>query len=134
VALYVGIAEFSPARLQTILIALALLVSCAVTVALAPWAERHWAKKDSGNFVTDEVAGFLLTVLLFRASSVLLTVLWAFPVTRILDILKVPPAKQLERLPAGWGVVADDLMASLYAAIVLHVAACLFPQLFGFPT
>ena len=122
VAVYVGIAEFSSARLHTILIALALLVSCAVTVALAPWAERYWAKKDSGNFVTDEVAGFLLTVL------------WAFPVTRILDILKVPPAKQLERLPAGWGVVADDLMASLYAAIVLHVAAYLFPHLFGFPT
>jgi len=50
----------------------------------------------------------------------LLTTFWAFPVTRIIDILKVPPARRLEKLPAGWGVLADDLLGSLYAAAVLH--------------
>ena len=108
--------------LQTILIAASLLVWCWITVALGGWAEAYYQKKDSQKFVTDEVAGFLLTVLLFHISDQpVVTTLWAFPVTRIIDILKVPPARQLEKLPRGWGVLADDLLGSVYAAIALHV-------------
>jgi len=91
-----------------------------VTVALGTWAETYYARKDSQVFVTDEVAGFLLTVLLFHLpEQPVLTTLWAFPVTRVIDIVKIPPAKRLERLPAGWGVLADDLLGSVYAAGVL---------------
>ena len=66
VALFLPIAMFvaSPI-LQSALIALALVVSCWVTVALAKWAEEYFDEKDSGIFVTDEVAGFLFTMLLF---------------------------------------------------------------------
>ena len=83
--------------------------------------------------MTDEVAGFLMTVLLFRPSSVsvLVTVLWAFPVTRILDMIKPPPARRLEHLPGGWGVLADDLLDSVYAAGLLHVIYLLRPEWFG---
>ena len=63
----------------------------------------------------------LLTVLLFHPSPPITTTLWAFPVTRIIDILKIPPARRLERLPAGWGVLADDLLGSVYAAAALHL-------------
>ena len=100
--------------------AAALLVWCAITVALGGWAEEYYQRKDSQVFVTDEVTGFLLTVLLFHdPAQPVLTMLWAFPVTRIIDILKVPPARQLERLPRGWGVLADDLLGSVYAAALL---------------
>ena len=131
VAIFVLIDRAAPAAAQTWLLVLALLVVCVVTVALGPWAERHWGRKDPGAFVLDEVAGFLLTVILFRRGSLWLTVIWAFAVTRLLDIVKPPPARQLERLPGGWGVLADDLCASLYAAGVLHIAALCLPRLFG---
>ena len=118
---------------QTAGIAAALILACLVTYRLSPWAERFFQEEDSGKFVTDEVAGFLMTVLLFRPSSVsvLVTVLWAFPVTRILDMIKPPPARRLEHLPGGWGVLADDLLDSVYAAGLLHVLYLLRPEWFG---
>jgi phosphatidylglycerophosphatase A len=107
-----------------------LVVTSAATVGLGRWAETFFGEKDSGKFVTDEVAGFLLTVLLFRTPDILVTVLWAFPMTRVIDIVKVPPARQLERIPGGWGVLLDDLLGSLYAALILHVIWSLSPHWF----
>jgi phosphatidylglycerophosphatase A len=118
--------------LQSALIAAALLLWCWITVALGRWSETYYQRKDSQIFVTDEVAGFLLTVLLFHLpDQPVLTTLWAFPVTRIIDIVKVPPAKQLEKLPAGWGVLADDLLGSLYAAGALWLLWWLMPNWFA---
>ena len=116
---------------QTVLIAVALLVWSWITVALGGWAETYYQKKDSQAFVTDEVAGFLLTVLLFHdPANPFLTTFWAFPVTRIIDIVKIPPAKKLEKLPRGWGVLADDLLGSLYAAAILHAIKIGIPSWF----
>jgi phosphatidylglycerophosphatase A len=101
-------------------------------VALGEWAETYYLTKDSSIFVTDEVAGFLMTVLLFHlADQPVLTTLWAFPVTRVIDILKVPPARRLEKLPAGWGVLLDDLMGSIYAAGLLHLVRLAMPAWFA---
>jgi len=134
-----GVALYLPAALlvprepwQTIWIAVNLIVWCWITVGLGGWAEGYYAKKDSQKFVTDEVAGFLLTVLLWHLpSQPVLTTLWAFPVTRLIDIVKVPPAKQLERLPRGWGVLADDLLGSVYAAGLLWAIRLAMPQWFA---
>ncbi len=136
VVLFVPIAAFvSPYWLQVVLIALALILSCWVTIALAPWAEDHFSEKDSSRFVTDEVAGFLLTVLLwwpfYSEMSLWIAVPWSFLLTRVIDIIKIPPAKRLEKLPAGWGVVADDLLGSVYAAALLHVLVLVVPSAFG---
>lgn len=122
VAFYVPIALALPGEpAQTLAIALALLAWSIITIALGGWAETYYQRKDSQIFVTDEVAGFLLTVLLFHdPQQPILTTLWAFPITRIIDILKVPPARQLEKLPRGWGVLADDLLGSVYAATILY--------------
>ena len=102
-----------------------------IAASCAGWAERYFQEEDSSRFVTDEVAGFLVTVLLFRTPHISTTVLWAFPVTRVLDIIKVPPARWLERLPRGWGVLADDVVDSLYAAALLHALQALSPQWFA---
>jgi len=132
VAIYVRLAGLAEPW-QTLGIAAWLVAACVVTYRLSPWAERFFGEEDSGKFVTDEVAGFLMTVLLFRPSSVsvLVTVLWAFPVTRILDMIKLPPARRLEHLPGGWGVIADDLLDSVYAAGLLHGLYLLRPDWFG---
>ena len=131
-ACYIPLALLVPSEpLQTVLIAVGLLVWCWITVAMGSWAESYYQRKDSQVFVTDEVAGFLLTVLLFHdAVRPVMTALWAFPVTRIIDIVKVPPARQLERLPRGWGVLADDLLGSVYAAGVLYLLRYLMPAWF----
>ena len=134
VVIYLAIALAAPPALHAWLIAGALLIACAASIALAPWAERRWNSKDPGQFVIDEVAGFLLTVLLFRTGNILLTTIWAFLATRAFDILKPPPCRRLERLPGGWGILLDDLMASVYAAGFLHLAARFFPAWFGLPS
>ena len=133
VAFYLPMALVIPSEpWQTIWIALNLLLWCWITVALGGWAEVYYQKKDSQKFVTDEVAGFLLTVLLWHLpDQPILTTLWAFPVTRIIDIVKVPPAKQLERLPRGWGVLADDLLGSVYAAGLLWAIRLAMPAWFA---
>ncbi len=46
----------------------------------------------------------------------------AFVLFRAFDILKPPPVRQLERLPGGTGIVLDDAMAGVYAALVLFAA------------
>jgi phosphatidylglycerophosphatase A len=133
-AIYIPLALAVPNEpLQSVLIAVALAAWSAITVALGGWAETYYNKKDSQAFVTDEVAGFLLTVLLFHDKlHPVVTTLWAFPMTRIIDILKIPPARRLERLPRGWGVLADDLLGSIYAAIALHVLRLAMPDWFSY--
>jgi phosphatidylglycerophosphatase A len=46
----------------------------------------------------------------------------AFVLFRLFDMWKPFPVRQLERLPGGWGIVADDVMAGVYAALVLFAA------------
>jgi phosphatidylglycerophosphatase A len=48
----------------------------------------------------------------------------AFALFRLFDIWKPPPVRQLESLPEGYGIVADDVMAGGYAALVLFLAGC----------
>ena len=132
VACYIAIALFAPPAAQTWLVASALLVSCGLTVWLGDWAEQRWGK-DPQRFVLDEVAGFFVTILLFRPPGVSLTatVVWAFFLTRLFDMIKPPPCRRLERLPGGWGILLDDVWASLYAAAVLNLLLRFCPQLFA---
>ena len=84
---------------------------------------RQRGVEDPGFVVVDEVAGQWLAL----AGAVTLnwkSYLAAFALFRLFDIWKPAPVRQLEALPGGWGIVADDLMAGLYAALVLFLAGC----------
>ncbi len=131
VIVFVIIKLFGREQLETPLIAAALVVTCIMAVLLGKWAEHYWNRKDPRYFVLDELAGFFVTVLLFRVPSLAVTIIWAFVVTRVFDIIKPWPASKMEHLPYGWGILGDDLIASLYAAGFLHLAAVCFPGLFG---
>ena len=91
----------------------------------AVWAADVTAKtlkrKDPGLVVIDEVIGQWLTVAGARTIS-WQTCLAAFLLFRLFDIWKPPPVRQLEALPGGLGINADDAMAGLYAALVLWLA------------
>jgi phosphatidylglycerophosphatase A len=130
VGIFFAIAFIARPEDQTSLIGAALAVSCILSIALGGWAEKHWERKDPRHFVLDEVAGFFLTVLLFQVPNPAVTAAWAFVMTRAFDIIKPWPAWKLEVLPAGWGMLMDDLAASLYAALALHAAYYLIPTLF----
>jgi phosphatidylglycerophosphatase A len=87
-------------------------------------ASRYAQVKDPQWVVIDEVSGQLLTYYLFFWVLPLNWKSWllGFILFRLFDIWKPFPARQLEHLPGGWGIMADDWMAGIYAAIVLRVA------------
>ena len=103
------------------------LVQAAVIVALfvmGCWsgsvAERHFGKTDPGHVVIDEVAGMLTTLFLVPVGWV--GAIGAFFLFRISDIIKPYPANRLEALPGGIGIMADDIMAGIYANVTLRFA------------
>ncbi len=101
-----------------------ILAASIAAIACGPWAIDHFGKTDPGRFVLDEVAGQWLAMLALpltdlRTAVVALAV--QFLVFRAFDIVKPPPASWLERLPHGWGILADDLAAGLYANIIGQV-------------
>ena len=78
-------------------------------------------RKDPGHIVIDEVAGQWITLAgatAFNWKSYLI----GFVLFRLFDIWKPAPVRQLERLPMGTGIIADDLMAGVYGAVVLYLA------------
>ena len=84
---------------------------------------REVGAKDPGIVVVDEVLGQWLTL---AGASALNWKSWlaAFLLFRALDIWKPQPARWLESLPGGVGIVADDLMAGVYGALVLFLMGC----------
>ena len=86
-------------------------------------AERHFQKTDPGQVVIDEVVGMLVTLFLNPVG-------WAgaaggFLLFRAADIVKPYPARRLERLHGGLGIMADDVMAGIYANLALRVILAL---------
>lgn len=74
---------------------------------------------DPSEVVIDEVVGMWLTLVLVPAGFP--TAVVAFAAFRAFDVIKPFPVRQLERLPGGWGLVADDLAAALYAAAAVRL-------------
>jgi phosphatidylglycerophosphatase A len=101
-----------------------------LALALLPlgiWAAGKTAgeirSKDPSIVVVDEVLGQWITL----AGAVSLnweSWLAAFCLFRLFDIWKPPPVRQLEALPSGTGIVADDVMAGIYGALVLLITGC----------
>jgi phosphatidylglycerophosphatase A len=85
---------------------------------------RLWNTEDPGKVVVDEVLGQWLTLLGAAAFS-WKTFLAGFLLFRIFDIWKPWPVRRFESLPEGSGIVADDLAAGLYGAVVLSVSGSL---------
>jgi phosphatidylglycerophosphatase A len=67
----------------------------------------------------DEVVGMWASLLFLPLTPV--AVAAAFLFFRLFDVVKPWPAGALERLPAGWGIMADDLAAGVYANLVVQV-------------
>lgn len=103
-----------------------ILLVCAGLYALAAplgeWAEKHAGRKDPGIFVLDEVIGYLITVAWLAGPSPLALAV-AFFVFRFFDIVKPPPARALERIRGGHGILLDDVVAGLWGLVAVMLPA-----------
>jgi phosphatidylglycerophosphatase A len=126
------------------------LIAIVVVAAFGVWSAslvaNHAGVKDPQYVVIDEVSGMHLTLVLaivplglpthlipadetsvFALYSALSLLNWkylllGFILFRVFDIWKPFPIRRLEKLPGGWGIMADDWMAGIYAAIFLRLA------------
>jgi phosphatidylglycerophosphatase A len=98
---------------------LAIAVLFLVGVPIATAAGRALGgQKDNQAIIWDEIVTMPVVFLLVPLRNWKIA-LAGFLLHRLFDITKPPPAGQLERLPEGLGVMADDLMAAIYACLAL---------------
>ncbi len=76
-------------------------------------------KKDPRKIVIDEALGQLLV--LFRMSDAWFPVLSCFVLFRVFDIAKPFPIKKIEKVSAGWGIMLDDVVAAVYAGVIVNL-------------
>ena len=79
--------------------------------------------KDPAECTVDEVVGTWIS--LIALPKILWIIVAAFFVWRILDIIKPPPARNLEKLNGGLGIVIDDIISGLYTLIIMHLVVYL---------
>jgi phosphatidylglycerophosphatase A len=109
----------------TILMAVLALAGSVISVKCAPASIAATGDTDPNEVVADEIAGQAITFAL-AGSFVSGPVWWApavggFFLFRLFDVIKPCPARRLEKLPRGWGILADDIVAGLYAGISLAI-------------
>ena len=88
---------------------------------IAPWCEKKYGK-DPGIYVIDEVIGYLSTIgflLLFEVEMNQTLWILSFSFFRIFDVLKIWPAKDLEKLEEGHGIILDDIAAGIQTLLAL---------------
>lgn len=110
-----------------------LLIGLLLTVLIGTWAAdracRIFGTKDDGRITVDEVAGQLLSLVWLPVHPLVMAA--GFLLFRLFDIVKPWPARPAERLPGGVGVMADDLVAGLYANLIGQLVWWLGARLFA---
>jgi phosphatidylglycerophosphatase A len=94
-------------------------IAIAVGIPAATRVARASGNKDPQQVVIDEVAGQWITLLFAPVSWK--TLLAGFILFRGFDIVKPPPVRQLEKLPAGTGIVLDDVAAGIFALAIMQL-------------
>jgi len=102
-----------------------------VCVVGADAAEHRLRKRDPGEIVADETAGQCIPLMALPVgydpglAAIVGLPMLAFVAFRVMDIVKPPPANQLQGAPGGWGVVLDDLVAGFYALLLTRLVLVL---------
>jgi phosphatidylglycerophosphatase A len=100
------------------------LVACLLATGIGVWAaeeaEKLLGKKDAQSIVIDEIAGYLISMVLVPSGW--MYVVAAFVLFRAFDVIKPWPLKRFQDLHGGLGVMLDDIGAGLYTNAVLQVA------------
>ena len=126
--LYTGYIPFAPGTFASILAAVLIYFSPVVFTSMyfaglivvfgtVTVNSERYEGKDPGHIVIDEFAGMCVALAAHKAS--LANVIIGFVLFRIFDIAKPFPIKRLERLPGGYGVMADDVLAGVFSNILI---------------
>jgi phosphatidylglycerophosphatase A len=122
----VGLLLFWPVASAPIAWQLALTAAVfAAGVAAASHLARRLGIEDPGVVVVDEVVGMWVTLLFLPLTP--FTAAVGFFAFRAMDVWKPYPARQLEHLHGGWGIMADDVMAGVYANLLVRLALVAVP-------
>ena len=114
-----------------LVIAPLMLLASLLSITLWPWSKQHFKHEDPRQFVLDEVAGQWITLLFVplmagAAHPYPLALIGAgFFLFRGFDVAKPYPISVLERLPRGWGVLLDDIVAGIFAGVGLWILVLL---------
>jgi phosphatidylglycerophosphatase A len=103
---------------------ISLALTLVVSVPASYFTEKHYRRKDPTQCVIDEVVGQQVTLLFWLPFKGYFFA--AFMLFRVFDIIKPFPVKSSERIPYGFGIVADDLLAGLYALGTLKLLSLVF--------
>jgi phosphatidylglycerophosphatase A len=103
-----------------VLVVLSAAAILGVGVGACGAAERYFHRKDPGQVVIDEVVGQMVTLVAHPRPG------WkglaaAYLIFRALDVIKPFPARRLEHLPGGWGVMLDDVAAGIWSLIAFSL-------------
>ncbi|MDD3235789.1 MAG: phosphatidylglycerophosphatase A [Candidatus Cloacimonetes bacterium] len=104
------------------------LAFCLFSVYISTKAELTLGH-DAGSIVIDEVCGFFVAVM-FLPKTYLIGV-YALIFFRVFDIAKPFPISRSQNLPKGWGVVVDDILAGLFANVLIQIIIRIYPKFFG---
>ena len=124
----------SPQYFQVVVIIASLIVT-ALGIWASNYGEKIFGEKDAQRIVVDEVAGQVISYILVapmmiaQLSKPTIIIIAGFLLFRTFDIWKPYPIRQLEKLGGGLGVMADDVLAGIYAAVVLLFIALAVPQI-----
>lgn len=96
------------------------LILLIISIPVSTYVAKRMKKKDPSVIVIDEFVGQMIA-LLFIPEFGIKTFIIAFLLFRICDIIKPPPANISQKLYLGWGVVIDDVVAGVYANLILQI-------------
>jgi phosphatidylglycerophosphatase A len=99
------------------------LISVVVSYLLSGKAEKIFKEKDCKKIVIDDFSGMLITFLFIPYN--IKYIVCGFFLFRMLDMLKVPPADRIEKFGGSKGIVGDDVVAGIYANLILQVVRLL---------
>lgn len=119
-------------RLDVVLLQNILLIASVALAAVGIWAstraETVFSRKDAGQIVIDEVCGQIISFVFIAPYLVRLGSQWrwwmipGFLLFRAFDIFKPYPINKLQDLRGGFGVMMDDIVAGIYAAVLMSLA------------
>ncbi|MGH7496222.1 MAG: phosphatidylglycerophosphatase A family protein [bacterium] len=114
---------FLPTYLPVVVFTTGLIALFGIAVWSAEAVAKAENRHDPSQVVIDEVVGMAVSVAFLPLTAA--TIAAGFVLFRIFDVTKPFPARRSERLPGGWGIVMDDVVAGIYSNLVLRVVmAC----------
>ncbi len=105
------------------------ILASVLIIRLAPWACAYFKDEDPPAVVLDEFCGYWIACLWLPTPVAATGNIWrswlmaagVYILFRLADTLKLPPCRKLEKLPAGWGILFDDVAAGIQVNLALQV-------------